>query len=124
MQKNNKGLLQCGKVEVNALKLGRVKEQMPKEATLIALTDLFKTLGDSTRARILFGLSVCELCVCDLAELIGLSISAASHQLKALKQAGLVKFRRDGKNIFYTLDDEHVSMVFSLALEHVNEAKK
>ena len=101
-------------------KLNKAKAAIPDGDVLNKLTDLFKILGDPTRAKILLGLKGRELCVCDLGELVGLTLSAASHQLKALKQASLVSARRDGKNVYYTLDDEHVGAVFNLALEHAN----
>jgi ArsR family transcriptional regulator, lead/cadmium/zinc/bismuth-responsive transcriptional repressor len=88
-----------------------------------ALADTFKVLGDVTRVRILDVLSRAEVPVCDLAELIGLSQSAVSHQLRLLRNARLVKARRDGQHIYYTLDDQHIVKLFEQGLEHVEERK-
>ena len=85
------------------------------------LAALFKTLGDPTRVRIMDALARSEMCVCDLAELIGLSQSAVSHQLRVLRSAYLVKFRREGKMVFYSLDDSHVVALYSQGLEHIAE---
>ena len=93
----------------------------PDEAELSDLSDLFKVFGDETRFKILFALFEKELCVGDIAESLNISQSAISHQLKLLKQSRLVKGRRDGKLIFYSLADDHVSTVIAQGLEHVNE---
>ncbi|HAF26298.1 MAG TPA: transcriptional regulator [Lachnospiraceae bacterium] len=93
----------------------------PDEAELSDLSDLFKVFGDETRLKILFALFEKELCVGDIAESLNISQSAISHQLKLLKQSRLVKGRRDGKLIFYSLADDHVSTVIAQGLEHVNE---
>ena len=91
------------------------------ENELIDLAELFKIFGDSTRIKILYSLFDTELCVSDMATILNLSQSSVSHQLRILKDAKLVKFRRDGKAIFYSLDDEHVRMILSLGMEHVEE---
>lgn len=93
----------------------------PDEEELSDLSDLFKVFGDETRLKILFALFEKELCVGDIAESLNISQSAISHQLKLLKQSRLVKGRRDGKLIFYSLADDHVSTVIAQGLEHVNE---
>lgn len=98
-----------------------VNEKMPEETELYDLAELFKMFGDSTRIRILFVLSEAEVCVCDLAEALNMTQSAISHQLKILKQSKLVKNRRDGKSIFYSLADEHVKSILELGLEHIEE---
>ncbi|KLU66811.1 hypothetical protein DEAC_c14790 [Desulfosporosinus acididurans] len=85
------------------------------------LAELFKTLADPTRVRIIDALAEAELCVCDLAELLNLSPSATSHQLRVLRGNKLVKFRREGKMVYYALDDEHVLGLYSQGLEHINE---
>lgn len=85
------------------------------------LADLFKTLGDPTRIRIVDALSKSEFCVCDLAEILGLSQSATSHQLRVLRNSKLVKFRREGKMVYYTLDDHHVLSLYRQGLEHISE---
>lgn len=84
-----------------------------------ALADLFKILGDPTRVRILRALARTELCVCDLSSVLGMSASAVSHQLRVLRSAKLVRFRREGKIVHYTLDDEHVAALVSVGLDHV-----
>ena len=98
-----------------------VKTKMPKEETLYDLAELFKVFGDSTRIKILWALYESELCVCDLAFLLNMTQSAISHQLRLLKQAKLVKNRREGKNVFYSLDDEHVKRIFDQGLAHICE---
>ena len=99
----------------------RVLEQQPAEEYLYDLAELFKVFGDSTRIRILYALFESELCVNDIAQLLNLGQSAVSHQLRILKDAKLVRFRREGKIIFYALDDEHVRNILSMGMEHVEE---
>lgn len=99
----------------------RARAGMPDESALADVAELFKVFGDSTRARIISALITCELCVADLSELLNMSVSAVSHQLRILRTSKLVKTRRNGKEIYYSLDDHHVNAVFSLALEHVTE---
>lgn len=99
----------------------RVLEQQPAEEHLYDLAELFKVFGDSTRIRILYALLESELCVNDIAQLLSLGQSAVSHQLKILKDAKLVRFRREGKIIFYALDDDHVRNILSMGMEHVEE---
>jgi ArsR family transcriptional regulator len=94
---------------------------MPEEETLLNLADLFKMFGDSTRVKILCALFNAEMCVCDIAALLGMTQSAISHQLRALRQTKLVKYRRDGKVVYYSLDDDHVKNIFDLGLLHVCE---
>ena len=97
------------------------EEHLPPETELAELAELFKVFGDSTRIRILYILSRTELCVCDIAEKLGLSQPAVSYQLKTLKQARLVKSRRDGKAICYSLADDHVETIIGVAKEHLEE---
>jgi len=99
----------------------RVRVDMPEEENLYNLADLFKVLGDSTRVRILSALFQAEMCVCDIAALLNMSQSAISHQLRVLKQARLVKNRRDGKVVYYSLEDDHVKSIFDQGLIHINE---
>ena len=99
----------------------KVLDSQPAEEYLYDLAELFKVFGDSTRSRILYALFESELCVGDMAQLLGISQSAVSHQLKILKDAKLVRFRRDGKIIFYMLDDDHVRTMLSMGMEHVEE---
>lgn len=95
--------------------------EIPSDETLYRLADLFKIFGDPTRIRILSALGRHELCVCDIAELLGMTQSAISHQLRVLKQMELVKFRKEGKTVFYSLADSHVSTILEQGLDHVNE---
>lgn len=101
--------------------IDKVRKEMPREENLYDLAEVFKVFGDSTRVKILCALDLSEFCVCDLASLLNMTKSAVSHQLRVLKQAKLVKFRRAGKNVYYSLDDEHVRDIFELALTHILE---
>ncbi len=101
--------------------VNRVRVDMPEEEKLYDLADLFKVLGDSTRVRILSALFQAEMCVCDISALLNMNQSAISHQLRVLKQTRLVKNRRDGKVVYYSLDDEHVKSIFDQGLIHINE---
>ena len=96
-------------------------EQQPDDEILYDLAELFKVFGDSTRIKILYALFEEELCVYDIARLLNLSQSSVSHQLRILKNSKLVKFRRDGKSMFYSLDDEHVREIISMGMEHILE---
>lgn len=100
---------------------GIAPECMPDEELLYELADLFKVFGDTTRIKILYALMEQDLCVADLAEIIGASQSAVSHQLRTLKQARLVKFQRDGKNVIYSLSDDHVYTVLTQGMTHICE---
>ena len=95
--------------------------EAPADETLYRLADLYKVFGDPTRIRMLSALSGGELCVCDIAELLGMTQSAISHQLRVLKQSALVKFRRDGKTVYYSLADTHVATILAQGLDHVQE---
>lgn len=101
--------------------LQRVSEAMPDEERLYDLAELFKVFGDTTRIRILYALFESELCVCDIAEILRMTQSAISHQLRVLKQARLVRSRREGKQIYYFLADEHVRTIIGQGMDHVNE---
>ena len=94
---------------------------MPDEETLYDLSDFFKIFGDSTRMSILFAIDGAPMCVCDIAELLGMTKSAVSHQLKILRQSDLITYRKSGKNVFYTLADDHVRDIIEKALEHIKE---
>ena len=98
-----------------------VYEEMPEEEVLYVLAELFKVFGDSTRIKILYVLFQSEMCVCDIAQLLNMSQSAISHQLRVLKQAQLVKYRREGKTVFYSLADSHVTTILNQGLEHIEE---
>ncbi len=99
----------------------KVRECIPKEETLYDLAELFKVFGDTTRIKMLCALFQSEMCVCDMAALLGMTQSAISHQLRVLKQTRLVKFRKEGKVVYYSLDDEHVKQIFDQGLIHINE---
>ena len=98
-----------------------VKERMPDENELYDLADFFKVLGDSTRSRIICALDESEMCVCDLAVLLNMTKSAISHQLRYLRTSNLLKNRREGKNVFYSLADDHIKDIFEKGLEHIRE---
>lgn len=104
--------------------ISKVKESIPQEELLYDLADLFKIFGDTTRIKILCALFQAEMCVCDIAALLGMTQSSISHQLRVLKQARLVKYRRDGKVVYYSLEDEHVKHIFDQGLVHISEKIK
>ena len=99
----------------------QIEQQLPPDEILYDLADLYKVFSDMTRIRILYALSCSELCVYDIAAALGMSQSAISHQLRVLKQAKLVKYRREGKTVFYSLADDHVRMILNQGMEHVEE---
>ena len=99
----------------------KVLAQIPDPASLFELADLFKLFGDSTRVRILWALSESEMCVCDLCALLKMKQSAVSHQLKNLKQSRIVKSRRDGKVMYYSIADDHIRNLLNMGMEHVRE---
>lgn len=98
-----------------------VVKDLPPDEMLFDLAELFKIFGDSTRIKILYVLFEAELCVCDIAAVLGMSQSAISHQLRTIKQARLVKNRREGKTIYYSLADDHVKTIIGMAIEHLEE---
>ena len=106
---------------VDEEKVVRVQEAMKSREAVTLLAETFRLLGDPTRVRITFALSKEELCVCDLANLLGVSQSAVSHSLRSLRQMKLVKFRREGKIAYYSIDDEHISLLFDIGFKHVEE---
>lgn len=109
----------CGALHGDAVEM--VRASMADDEILSDISDLFRVLGDSTRVKILWALNKSELCVCDIASLIGMTKSAVSHQLKVLKDNNLVKSRREGKIIYYSLADNHVQDIYEKAVEHINE---
>lgn len=111
----------CDTTEIHEELLEIVQRQMPPEEELYDLAELFKVFGDSTRIRILFVLFEAEVCVCDLAEALHMTQSAISHQLKILKNSKLVKSRREGKSVFYSLADGHVRTIIDQGREHIEE---
>lgn len=111
----------CEITQVHQGAVDQVRQVLPPDEVLSDLADLFKIFGDSTRIKILYALLRSELCVCVIADLLGLTQSAISHQLRALKNARLVKARREGKTVFYALADDHVKTIIDQGLEHVSE---
>jgi len=111
----------CGNRQQHHENVDKVKDRMLSERDFLFLAELFKALGDYTRVRILSALSISELCVCALAEVLDMSQSAISHQLRLLRAAKLVRYRKEGKNVFYTLDDDHVRNLLAQGLEHIHE---
>lgn len=105
----------------DAAKIKEVTDALPDEDTLDELEELFKIFGDSTRIKILYALHIKEMCVMDISLALGMSQSAISHQLRVLRQTRLIRSRRDGKNIYYSLADEHVHTIISMGLEHIEE---
>lgn len=112
---------QCGEVHLHADRIHHAEDGLPDEEELFALADFYKIFGDTTRVRILFVLYETELCVCDVARMLGMTVSAISHQLRILKQARLVKFRRAGKTVYYSLADDHIHAILRQGMEHVRE---
>ena len=118
---DNNEIERCGVLFVHQHTVDEVLGEMPGDETLYDLAELFKVFGDSTRIKILYALFEAELCVCDISRLLGLTQSAVSHQLRVLKNSRLVKFRKDGKTVFYSLADDHVRKIIAQGMEHVNE---
>ena len=104
--------------------VNETKNKMPEDEMLYDLAELFKVFGDTTRIKILYALFSNEMCVCDIANLLNMTQSAISHQLRVLKQARLVKFRKEGKTVYYSLDDSHISQIFNCGLNHIQEIYK
>ena len=98
-------------------------KKMPEEYTFNKIAEFFKILGDTTRTKILFALDLNEMCVCDIANVLNMSKSSISHQLGILRRMNIVKCRKQGKEVFYTLDDNHIKEVFEIALEHIEHKK-
>ena len=111
----------CDVKEVHSELLHHVMLNMPPVDRLMDLAELFKVFGDTTRIRILYVLFEAEVCVCDLAEALGMTQSAISHQLKILRQSGLIRSRRQGKSVFYALADDHVRMIIAQGWNHITE---
>ena len=111
----------CEHCKYNNCILDKLKNEMPNDEIIGKLSDVFKVFGDGTRIRILWVLFDKEVCVFDIAGAVGMTQSAVSHQLRVLKQARLIKARRDGKNTFYSLDDEHVKRIIEQVMIHISE---
>lgn len=118
-QKQDNDRCDCSVIHEDVV--NRVKAKMPQEENLYDLAELFKVFGDSTRIKILWALFEAEMCVCDIAFLLNMTQSAISHQLRVLKQARLVRNRKAGKVVFYSLDDEHVKQIFDQGMIHIKE---
>ena len=114
-------LEKCGYYHIHEDIVEKVNKNMPDEEVLYDLAELFQIFGDSTRIKILYALLESEMCVCDIATLLNMTQSAISHQLRALKQSKLIRYRREGKTVFYSLADSHVVTIISQGLEHVEE---
>ena len=114
-------LPRCDQTHTHDSLIAAAHQDMPSEEMLYDLAELYKVFGDSTRIRILYALFEAEMCVCDIAQLLNMTVSAISHQLRVLKQSKLVKFRREGKTVFYSLADEHVRTIIDMGMEHLCE---
>lgn len=119
--KKEKTIDKCDFIFTHEDTIEAVLANMPEEELLYDLAELYKVFGDSTRIKILYVLLESEMCVCDIASLLNMTQSAISHQLRVLKQNKLVKFRREGKTVFYSLSDGHVETILSQGLEHIEE---
>ncbi|MCL6087096.1 MAG: metalloregulator ArsR/SmtB family transcription factor [Actinobacteria bacterium] len=117
--KNNETI--CEITWIDKQKISNVKKMMKSEAIINHLSETFKVLGDATRVKILFALLIQELCVCEIADLLETTKSAISHQLRILRNTRLVKYRKEGKMVFYSLDDNHITNLFAEGLKHVEE---
>lgn len=111
----------CDETVVHEKALDEARRRLPDEIALSDLAEFFRIFGDSTRIRILYSLYESEMCVCDLAQLLGASQSAVSHQLATLRANKLVKYRRDGKTVYYSLDDDHIFSILAQGMEHIQE---
>lgn len=121
MTKKSNSIERCDCNVIHEDIVNQVRDKMPQEESLYDLAELFKVFGDSTRIRILWALNETEMCVCDIAVLLNMTQSAISHQLRVLKQANLVKNRKEGKVVYYSLVDDHVREIFDQGLIHINE---
>lgn len=106
---------------VDEEKVKKVRQVMKSDPAVVSLAETFKILGDPTRVKIAFALSKKELCVCDIANLLGISQSTASHSLRSLRQMKIVKFRKEGKTIYYSLDDQHIVSILEIGFSHIEE---
>lgn len=121
MENNERKIESCNGNIIHEDIVVRVKDQLPAEETLYDLAELFKVFGDTTRIKIICALFESEMCVCDLSCLLNMTQSAISRQLRVLKSARLVKFRREGKVVYYSLDDEHIKHIYDAGLNHISE---
>ena len=117
----NEFICDCSVIHQDVVKI--TSEKMPDAVTFNKLAEFFKIIGDTTRTKILFALDQNEMCVCDIANVLGMSKSSISHQLGTLRRSGIVKCRKSGKEVFYTLDDDHVKEVFEIGIKHIEHKK-
>ena len=115
-------LCECNVIHEDVVE--RVRQQMPEETPVYEVSELFKVFGDSTRSRMICALRLEEMCVCDLAALLNMTQSAISHQLRILRSSRLVKSRKQGRVVYYSLDDDHIGEIFSLAFTHMMEERE
>ena len=113
----------CDCHPINKELVKQVKESMPDAAMLKSLTAFFSIVGDNTRCKILFALKESPLCVCDLANVLSMSKSSISHQLAKMRESGVVKCRKEGKEVYYSLDDDHVSEIFETTIKHIKHRR-
>jgi ArsR family transcriptional regulator, lead/cadmium/zinc/bismuth-responsive transcriptional repressor len=121
MIENRSNIESCNCSIIHEDIVDKARKSMPEEEILYDLAELFKVFGDTTRIKIICALFESEMCVCDISALLVMNQSAISHQLRVLKQARLVKYRKDGKVVYYSLDDEHVKQIFDQGLVHIRE---
>lgn len=119
MQNTKTEFERCDCTVIHEHIVDKVRSTMPQEENLYDLADLFKVFGDSTRIKIIYALFEAEMCVCDIAALLDMTQSAISHQLRVLKSAELVKYRKEGKIVYYSLDDDHVKNIFAQGFDHI-----
>lgn len=119
--KTSSSVESCSTVMIHEDVVNEVRTKMPVDETFFDLAEFFKVFGDSTRIKVLWALFTSEMCVCDIAALLNMTQSAISHQLRILKQAKLVKNRREGKVVYYSLDDDHIKLILDQGIEHINE---
>lgn len=118
---DEKGVERCEYIHVHEDIVEKVEKNMPEDEMLYDLADFFRVFGDSTRIKILYVLFQSEMCVCDIAQILGMTQSAISHQLRMLKQMKLVAYRREGKTVFYSLADSHIETIMNQGVEHISE---
>ena len=118
----NEFMCDCNIIHEEAV--NKTLKKMPNKELFSKLAEFFKIIGDPTRTKILFALDQNEMCVCDIANVLGMTKSSISHQLATLRNSGIVKYRREGKEVYYTLDDEHVKQVFEIGIEHIEHKNK
>ncbi len=121
MIKAEEHIEKCECIHVHEDVVDQIKKQMPEEDVLYDLADFFKVFADSTRIKMLYVLLYSEMCVCDMADMLSMTQSAISHQLRTLKQMNLVRYRREGKTVFYSLADDHIKSILNQGMDHIEE---